>query len=231
MTSRTLFAAAALGIAAIAATTTFSPASAYMAEEAKILPAPKVKASEPAKLQVAIFAGGCFWGVEGVFSHVKGVKSAVSGYHGGSAATATYKQVGDGTTGHAEAVRIVYDPKVVSYDQLLQVFFSVTTDPTQLNRQGPDVGSDYRNAIVPMNKDQLKVARAYIGQLKAAKIWSKPIVTKIEGYKKFYEAEDYHQDFMFENPRHGYIVRWDKPKVENLKKVFPELYRAKPVRG
>ncbi len=231
MQSKTLFTAAALGLTAIAATTTFSPAAAFMAEEAKILPAPKVKAKEPAKLQVAVLAGGCFWGVEGVFSHVKGVKSAVAGYHGGSASTATYSQVGTGSTGHAEAVRIVYDPKVVSYDQLLQIFFSVTTDPTQLNRQGPDTGSEYRGAIVPMNAEQLKVARSYIAQLKKAGIWSQPIVTKIEGYKKFYEAEDYHQDFMFENPRHGYIVRWDKPKVENLKKVFPKLYRTTPVRG
>ncbi len=208
-----------------------SPAAAIIAEEAKILPAPRITAKEPAKLQVAIFAGGCFWGVEGVFSHVRGVKSAVSGYHGGGASTATYRRTNYGDTGHAEAVRVVYDPKVVRYDQLLQVFFSVTTDPTQLNRQGPDRGSQYRGAIVPMNNEQLRVARAYITQLGKAKIWSQPIVTKIEGYKKFYKAEEYHQDFMFKNPRHGYILRWDKPKVANLKRVFPKLYTAKPIRG
>ncbi len=232
MRGKALLAALGLGIAGIAASATvLSPASAVMAEKAKILPASKTKTNEPAKLQVAIFAGGCFWGVEGVFSHVKGVKSAVSGYHGGSASTATYKRTNGGDTGHAEAVRVVYDPKVVRYDQLLQVFFSVTADPTQLNRQGPDRGSQYRNAIVPMNKEQLRVARAYISQLGEAKIWSQPIVTKVEGYKKFYKAEEYHQDFMFKNPRHGYILRWDKPKVQNLKRVFPGLYTARAVRG
>ncbi len=224
-----LLTALSLGVAGTASLFSLSPAAAIMAEEAKILPAPRITAKEPAKLQVAIFAGGCFWGVEGVFSHVKGVKSAVSGYHGGAASTATYRRTNYGDTGHAEAVRVVYDPKVVRYDQLLQVFFSVTTDPTQLNRQGPDRGSQYRNAIVPMNNEQLRVARAYVGQLGKAKIWSRPIVTKIEGYKKFYKAEEYHQDFMFKNPRHGYILRWDKPKVQNLKRMFPGLYTAKPV--
>ncbi len=226
-----LMAALVLGTGVIATNATFSPAAAYIAEEAKVLPAPKVKANEPVKLQVAVLAGGCFWGVEGVYSHVKGVKSAVAGYHGGAASTATYSQTGSGDTGHAEAVRIVYDPNVVSYDQLLQIFFSVTTDPTQLNRQGPDRGSQYRNAIVPMNKEQLRVARAYIGQLKAADIWSNPIVTKIEGYQKFYKAENYHQDFMAKNPSHGYIRAWDAPKVANLKKMFPGLYSPGATRG
>ncbi|QIG54133.1 peptide-methionine (S)-S-oxide reductase MsrA [Altererythrobacter sp. BO-6] len=189
-------------------------------------PAATVKAEEPDKLRVAIFAGGCFWGVEGVFSHVKGVKAAVSGFHGGTAATASYNQIVTGLTDHAESVRIVYDPTEVRYDELLQILFSVVADPTLKNRQGPDVGAHYRSAIVPMNKEQARVARAYLKQLGASGLWDKPIVTTIEPYKAFYEAEDYHQDFMAHNPRHGYIVRWDKPKVEALARLYPEHYRA-----
>ena len=194
----------------------------------KVVQAPvaQVQAEEPDRLRVAIFAGGCFWGVEGVFSHVKGVKAAVSGYHGGRAASATYRQVVTGFTDHAEAVRIVYDPNVVRYDELLQILFSVVTDPTLLNRQGPDVGVHYRSAIVPMNKEQARVARAYLEQLDQANVWGAPVVTTIEPYKAFYEAEGYHQDFMLKNPEHGYIVRWDKPKVEALQKLFPEYYRS-----
>ena len=202
-------------------------AMAYVAtEEAVIIPAAKIKATESEKVRVAIFAGGCFWGVEGVFSHVKGVRSAVSGYHGGSKEDADYSAVSGGRTKHAEAVRIVYDPKTVSYDQLLQVFFSVVTDPAQLNRQGPDKGAHYRNAIVPMNKDQAKVAKAYIAQLDKSGKWSKPLVTTVEAYSGFYPAEKYHQDFMKKNPSHGYIMRFDKPKVSNLKRVFPALYTS-----
>lgn len=189
-------------------------------------PAATVKAQEPDKLRVAIFAGGCFWGVEGVFSHVKGVKAAVSGFHGGTAGTASYNQIVTGLTDHAESVRIVYDPTEVRYDELLQILFSVVADPTLKNRQGPDVGAHYRSAIVPMNKEQARVARAYLKQLGASGLWDKPIVTTIEPYKAFYEAEDYHQDFMARNPRHGYIVRWDKPKVEALARLYPEHYRA-----
>lgn len=189
-------------------------------------PAATVKAQEPEKLRVAIFAGGCFWGVEGVFSHVKGVKAAVSGFHGGSAATASYNKVVTGFTDHAEAVRIVYDPTEIRYDELLRIFFSVVADPTLLNRQGPDVGKHYRSAIVPMNKQQAKVARAYLKQLDASGLWEDPLVTAIEPYSGFYEAEDYHQDFMARNPRHGYIVAWDKPKVAALAKLYPGHYRA-----
>ena len=183
-------------------------------------------AKEDSGLKVAVFAGGCFWGVEGVFSHVKGVKSAVSGYHGGSAATATYKITTTGMTDHAEAVRVVYDPKVVRYDQLLQIFFSVVADPTLKNRQGPDVGPQYRAALVPMNAEQRAVAKAYLAQMSASGKWQAPIVTGIESYRKFYPAEAYHQDFMANNPRHGYIVRWDKPKVAGLKELYPKFYRA-----
>ena len=231
MKNKFLFSAALVGMTVAAGTVIAPVTAAFAAEEPVIIPSAKVKATEPAKLQVAIFDGGCFWGVEGVYSHVKGVKSAVAGYHGGSAATATYSKVGGGDTGHAESVRVVYDPKVVSYDKLLQIFFSVTTDPTQLNRQGPDTGSQYRNAIVPMNKEQLKVAKAYIAQIKRAGVFLKPVVTKLEPYKKFYKAEDYHQDFMSKNPRYPYIMAWDQVKVNNLKTTFPSFYNAKPITG
>ena len=194
-----------------------------------VVEAPQAKriAKEGSGLKTAIFAGGCFWGVEGVFSHVKGVKSAVSGYHGGTKRQADYKLVSSGVTDHAEAVKVVYDPKVIRYDQLLRIFFSVVTDPTQLNRQGPDTGAHYRNALVPLSAEQNAVAKAYLGQLKAAKLWDKPIVTKIERAQAFYDAEAYHQDFMLKNPRHGYIVRWDAPKVRALKAMYPGVYSAK----
>ena len=164
--------------------------------------------------------------MEAVFSHMKGVTSAVSGYHGGTARSATYDLVSSGVTDHAEAVRVTYDPRVVRYDQLLQVFFSVVADPTLKNRQGPDVGSHYRSAIVPMNAEQAVVAKAYLAQLGKSGLWSKPIVTRIEAFKAFYPAEGYHQDFMANNPKHGYIVRWDAPKVAALKTRFPAFYRA-----
>ncbi|GAB5480465.1 MAG: peptide-methionine (S)-S-oxide reductase MsrA [Parasphingorhabdus sp.] len=202
---------------------------AHAAEKATIIPAPRINASEKGKRAVAIFAGGCFWGVEGVFEHTKGVISAASGYHGGSKRSATYKLVSAGLTNHAEAVRVVYDPSVVSYGQLMQVFFSVVADPTTLNAQGPDRGKHYRSALIPTNNAQAKAARAYLAQLSKGKYWKRPIVTKIEAYKAFYPAETYHQDFMQKNPRQGYIVRWDKPKVANLKRHFPKQYRAKPV--
>jgi len=206
-------------------------APAFAAEKAYKVPAAKVLAKEPQKLRVAIFAGGCFWGVEGVFSHVKGVRSAQSGYHGGSKSNATYNKVAYGVTNHAEAVRVVYDPKQVRYTDLLRIFFSVTADPTQLNRQGPDTGPQYRNAIIPLNKEQAKAARSYIAQLKKANIYGKPIVTKIEAYKSFHLAESYHQDFMFKHPVHPYIVRWDRPKVSNLKAMFPQFYQRQPIRN
>ena len=194
-------------------------------------PAAERIAKEGDGLQTAVFAGGCFWGIEAVFSHVKGVKSAVAGYHGGNAATANYKATNSGVTGHAEAVRVVYDPDVVRYDQLLRVFFSVGADPTLRNRQGPDVGSQYRAALVPLNKEQRAVAAAYLKQMEASGKWGGPIVTEIESYRKFYKAEDYHQDFAAKNPRHGYIVRWDAPKVAALKRLYPAHYSASFERG
>ncbi|MFA6219983.1 MAG: peptide-methionine (S)-S-oxide reductase MsrA [Erythrobacter sp.] len=199
---------------------------AFAAESIVAAPAAKRIAKEGKGLKTAIFAGGCFWGVEGVFSHVKGVSSAVSGYHGGSDRSAKYDIVSSGTTGHAEAVKVTYDPSVIRYDQLLRIFFSVVTDPTQLNRQGPDTGTQYRSALVPMSAEQAAVAKAYIAQLSAAKLWDRPIVTRIEKAQAFYTAESYHQDFMINNPRHGYIVYWDAPKVAALKQLYPSVYTA-----
>ena len=196
------------------------------AEKAHPAPAAKRIAAEKPGLKTAVFAGGCFWGVEAVFSHMKGVKSAVAGYHGGTARSATYELVSSGMTDHAEAVKVTYDPSVVRYDQLLRVFFSVVADPTLKNRQGPDVGAQYRAALVPQSAEQRAVAAAYLAQMSASKVWSKPIVTKIEPAQAFHPAETYHQDFALKNPRHGYIVQWDAPKVRALKAMYPALYKA-----
>lgn len=197
------------------------PASA---ESVVLAPAAARQSNEARGLKTAIFAGGCFWGVEGVFSHVQGVSSAVAGYHGGTRATASYNRTSDGDTGHAESVRVTYDPAVVRYDQLLRIFFSVVTDPTQLNRQGPDSGTQYRSALVPVSAEQRLAATAYLAQLRAAGLWRAPIVTRIEAYQRFYPAETYHQDFMAKNPTHGYIVAWDAPKVAALRRMFPGFY-------
>lgn len=202
---------------------------AHAAENATIIPMPRVGANETGKRAVAIFAGGCFWGVEGVFEHTKGVISAASGYHGGTKPTASYEIVSSGLTDHAEAVRVVYNPQQVSYARLMQIYFSVITDPTMLNAQGPDRGKQYRSALVPTNAGQAKAARAYIAQLEKGRYWKRPIVTRVETYKAFYPAESYHQDYLQNNPRAGYIVRWDMPKVANLKQHFAAQYRAKPV--
>ncbi len=214
---------APLAAAALLATACTSPA---LAESVVAAPTAKVVANEGKGLKTAIFAGGCFWGIEGVFSHVKGVTSAVSGYHGGAAGTARYDQVSNGDTGHAESVKVTYDPAVVRYDQLLQVFFAVGADPTELNRQGPDSGTQYRTALVPMNAEQNRVAAAYLAQLKTSGLWKKPLVARIERAQAFYPAEGYHQDFMSKNPTHGYIRMWDAPKVAGLKRLFPGDYKA-----
>jgi peptide-methionine (S)-S-oxide reductase len=200
--------------------------SAAAGERAVVAPAPKVIAHESEGLKTAIFAGGCFWGVEGVFSHVKGVKSAVSGYHGGTAKTARYSVVSSGRTAHAEAVKVTYDPAAIRYDQLLRIFFSVVADPTLLNRQGPDNGTQYRSALVPIGTEQARVAKAYLKQMGASGVWNEPIVTKIEQPGTFHAAEKYHQDFMAANPDHPYIVRWDAPKVAALKKLYPGIYKS-----
>ncbi|ARU16897.1 peptide-methionine (S)-S-oxide reductase MsrA [Croceicoccus marinus] len=202
-----------------------------LAEEPVRTPVAELQVKETGDTRTAIFAGGCFWGVEAVFSHVDGVKSAVAGYHGGSKADADYKKVSAGATDHAEAVRITYDPAKVRYDELLRIYFAVVADPTQLNRQGPDSGRHYRSAIVPTTPAQARVARAYIAQLDKADLWAKPIVTRIEAQKAFYPAETYHQDFALKNPRHPYIMRWDAPKVRALQALFPQDYRASFQRG
>lgn len=189
------------------------------------LPSPKLDAPLKAgKDQVAVFAGGCFWGVEAVFEHVKGVKDAVSGYAGGNGITAHYQIVGTGRTGHAESVRVTYDPAKVSYGQLLEVYFSVAHDPTQLNRQSPDVGPQYRSEIFATDAQQQKLAKAYIAQLGAAKVFGKPIVTTVSPLKGFYRAEAYHQNYLRLHPDQPYIVYNDAPKLVHLKAMFPELY-------
>ena len=201
------------------------------AEEARVIPAPALDepAAAGATSEVAVFAGGCFWGVQGVFQHVKGVTSAVSGYDGGAKDTAHYRVVGTGTTGHAESVRVTFDPHQISYGRLLQIYFSVAHDPTQVDRQGPDTGSQYRSAIFTATPEQEKIAKAYVAQLDAAHAFPAAIATKIEPDRGFFAAEDYHQDFLTLNPSHPYIVFNDLPKVENLKKMFPESYRTDPV--
>jgi peptide-methionine (S)-S-oxide reductase len=176
-------------------------------------------------LQTNVLAGGCFWGIEAVFEHIKGVTDAVSGYAGGTKEQADYETVSTGTTGHAESVKVTFDPTKVSLEKLLQVFFSVAHDPTQLNRQGPDVGPQYRSAIFFADEEQARVARAYIDQLTKAKVYSRPIVTQVVKLQGFYPAEEYHQNFAERNPTYPYIVYNDAPKVVNLKKQFPELYR------
>ncbi|MYM24614.1 peptide-methionine (S)-S-oxide reductase MsrA [Duganella sp. FT135W] len=207
-----------------------SALTACAAEEAVVIAPPAV--DEPAGSEhsaTAIFAGGCFWGVQGVFQHVKGVTSAVSGYTGGEARTASYEWVERGDTGHAESVKITYDPTQISYGKLLQVFFSVAHNPTQLNRQGPDSGTQYRSAIFPQTASQRAVAEKYIAQLDASHAYKKPLVTKIEMDKKFYAAESYHQNYLTLHPSDPYIVYNDAPKLVDLKRIAPDLYRADAV--
>jgi peptide-methionine (S)-S-oxide reductase len=200
------------------------------AEEARVIPAPTVD-EQPAQStsEIALLAGGCFWGIQGVFQHVEGVTGAVSGYAGGEAGTAHYELVGRGDTGHAESVQITYDPHKISYGKILQIYFSVAHDPTQLNYQGPDMGPQYRSTIFPTNDEQAKIAKAYIAQLDQAHVFSDAIVTTLEPGKAFYPAEDYHQDYLTLNPTSLYIVYNDLPKIENLKRIFPDLYREQPV--
>jgi peptide-methionine (S)-S-oxide reductase len=179
--------------------------------------------------QTAVLAGGCFWGVQGVFQHVRGVQKVIAGYAGGDRASAQYETVSSGSTGHAESVQIVFDPAEVSYGQLLQIAFSVVHDPTQLNRQGPDVGSQYRSAIFYADDEQKRIAEAYIAQLEKSHAFSRPIVTRVDPLKGFYPAEDYHQDYLYHNPGAPYIAMFDIPKVQNFKRTFPELYSGRPV--
>src|SRR5215831_21207450 len=220
---------ALLGAGAVAAFLFVARAVAPTAASAVTLPDPVVDQpiSAPAGQQTIVFAGGCFWGVQAVFQHVKGVVSATSGYAGGTVASPNYEEVSTGTTGHAESVRVVFDTSQVSLGQMLKVFFSVAHDPTELNRQGPDVGTQYRSAIFYANEEQKRVALAYIDQLTKSKVFSRPIVTQVVPLEAFYEAEAYHQDYLAHHPDQPYIVINDLPKVESLRKHLPELYKEK----
>jgi peptide-methionine (S)-S-oxide reductase len=200
------------------------------AEAPVIIAAPMIdnpKAAGPP--QTAVLAGGCFWGVQGVFEHVRGVKQVFAGYAGGDRSTAQYGMVGMGNTGHAESVKITFDPAQISYGQILQIAFSVVLDPTQLNRQGPDVGTQYRSVVFYADDSQKRIAQAYINQLDKSQAFSKPIVTRVDPLKGFYAAEDYHQDYLVHNPGVPYIAIFDLPKLENFKRVFPDLYSGQPV--
>jgi peptide-methionine (S)-S-oxide reductase len=224
--------AALLAVTALMLAVSFGTAQrpAY-AEEGRPLPAPMLNEQPAAATtsEIAVLAGGCFWGVQGVFAHVEGITKAVSGYAGGKEGTANYKTVSTGTTGHAESVRVTFDPHRISYGRILQIYFSVTRDPTQLDRQGPDVGSQYRSAIFPTSAEQARIAEAYIAQLREARAFGAAIVTTIEPDRSFYPAEDYHQEFLTLHPTYPYIVFNDLPKVENLKRLLPDRYRAKPL--
>src|ERR1700688_536734 len=223
--SRLSLCAAAIGALAM---TAFVMAPALSAEDAVVIPAPASDIPASDGLQTVVVSGGCFWGVQGVFQHTAGVASAVSGYAGGNKTTASYEMVSTGTTGHAESVQIKYDPQKISYGKILQIFFSVAHDPTQLNRQGPDSGTQYRSAIFTTSDEERKVVDAYIAQLNAANVYKKPIVTKVGPLEGFYPAEAYHQDYLTLHPTQPYIAYNDIPKVENLKKLFAANYVEQP---
>ncbi len=221
---------AAVGSAALACLALAVPQGAARADDAKALPSPAVdpppSGSGP---QTATFAGGCFWGVQGVFQHVRGVTQAVSGYAGGSVVDPGYEQVSSGRTGHAEAVRVTFDPAQVSYGRLLQIFFSVALDPTQVDRQGPDWGTQYRSELFVVDAQQDRVARAYVAQINAAHVFADPIATRIDPAGPFYPAEGYHQDYLTNHPNNPYIAINDAPKVRSLERLFPESWRPTPV--
>ncbi|MBN8980448.1 MAG: peptide-methionine (S)-S-oxide reductase MsrA [Rhizobiales bacterium] len=220
--------AIALTAACVLALSWFVAVPSRAAEEAFVIPAPTNDIAPGNGTKTLVLAGGCFWGVQGVYQHTKGVTQAVSGYSGGLARTANYETVGRGTTGHAEAVQITYDPKQVSFGKLLQIYFSVVHDPTQLNRQGPDTGTQYRSTVFTSDPAERKAVEDYIAQLNAAKVYPKSIATTLEPMQGFYAAEDYHQDYLTLHPNQPYIVFNDLPKVENLKKMFADNYREKP---
>jgi peptide-methionine (S)-S-oxide reductase len=216
----------------LAATVVFAPiwmSRASAGDLDKEIPAAAVDPVNSASSEVAVLAGGCFWGQQGLFEHVKGVTKVVAGYSGGGRDTARYRLVGSGTTGHAESVQITFDPRQVTFGQILRIYFSVAHNPTEVNRQGPDEGSQYRSEIFPATPEQESTARAYIAQLDAANVFASPIATKVEPLKGFYPAEDYHQDYLVQNPDSSYIQINDLPKIEALKQVWPDLYRARPV--
>jgi len=234
--NRPLIAGICAGALLLAAAGTMATRSPAIAPSPKVAPGPIARAPVPAidpaeagTTATAVLAGGCFWGVQGVFQHVEGVRSATSGYSGGAAQTANYDSVGSGTTGHAEVVKVVYDPRQISYGTLLRIHFAVVADPTTLNRQGPDRGTQYRTAIFPTTPQQKATAEAYIAQLGGAKLWKNPIVTKVERFRGFYPAEKYHQDFLTRKPDYPYIVYNDLPKVEALRVAFPAHFRKRAV--
>jgi peptide-methionine (S)-S-oxide reductase len=206
--------------------------SAAADQDARVIPAPAVdEATAPANAtETAVLSGGCFWGMQGLFEHVKGVRQVVAGYAGGTAGAAQYETVSTGTTGHAESVKITFDPGVITYGQILRVFFSVAHDPTELDRQGPDTGSQYRSEIFTANSAQERIARTYLAQLARAHVFNAPIVTRIDPFSEFYPAEAYHQDYLIHNPDSLYIVVNDLPKISRLKALYPKLYREPPVR-
>jgi peptide-methionine (S)-S-oxide reductase len=216
-----------LSAAAVAALLLSSHASAGDLD--KEIPAAAADPASPASSEVAVLAGGCFWGQQGVFEHVKGVTKVVAGYSGGESKTARYRLVSEGDTGHAESVQITFDPHQVTFGQLLRIYFSVAHDPTELNRQGPDSGTQYRSEIFAAGPEQEATAKAYIAQLDAGHVFAAPIATKVEPLKAFYPAEDYHQDYLVQNPDSSYIQVNDLPKIAALKRVWPEFYREKPV--
>ncbi len=216
------FAAAAL----LAGAAFLSLAPAASAESVRLTPPPRLVVPAKTPREVAYFAGGCFWGVEGVFEHVKGVHSAVPGYAGSTGPRPTYDRINTGRTGFAETVKVTYDPRVIRYADLLRIYFSVVADPTTLNRQGPDTGTQYRTALFPNTPAQVQQARDYIVQLRQQRVFPRPIVTRVEPLRSFTPAEGYHQDFMAKNPAHPYIVVNDRPKVEALRRLFPRQYRA-----
>lgn len=221
---------AVFGAAAILAMATVALVSRSDAGSATMVPPPALdEARSDATTEVIVLAGGCFWGVQGVFQHVDGVTSAVSGYAGGGRASANYETVSTGATGHAESVRVTFDPRRISYGRILQVYFSVAHDPTELNYQGPDRGTQYRSTIFPGTGEQASIAKAYIAQLNRAHVFRAPVVTTVEAGREFYPAEAYHQDFLTRYPTNPYIVYNDLPKIRELQRVFPELYRADPV--
>ncbi len=220
----------ALALAALAVGAVLWRSPMLAAEEAVILPAPTVDNPKAAGApQTAVLSGGCFWGVQGVFQHVRGVQRVIAGYAGGERSTAHYETVSSGNTGHAESVKITFDPAAISYGQILQIAFSVVHDPTQLNRQGPDVGSQYRSSVFYADDTQKHIAEAYIAQLEQAHVFPRPIVTRVDPLRGFYPAEDYHQDYLINNPTNPYIALNDLPKIANFRKTFPELYRGQPV--
>jgi peptide-methionine (S)-S-oxide reductase len=216
-------------VAGIGALVAHSSVGAMEGVASAIIPPALDNPKTAGSLQTAVLSGGCFWGVQGVYEHVRGVRKVLSGYAGGERSTAEYETVSSGRTGHAESVQVTFDPAEVSYGELLQVFFSVAHDPTELNRQGPDTGTQYRSEIFYADESQQKIAQAYIAQLEKAKVFSHPIATRIDPLKGFYPAEQYHQDYLLHNPTSPYIVYNDLPKIENLRRLYPNYYQGQPV--